>query len=136
MGLFSKTVQYIKDRLDKTRSKIRSSLSSILTLGRKIDEQLLTELEETLIRDDIGVETTQGLIEDLRAGWKSWQISASEDVIPFLKDKISGYWPPQDRKLNIAAAGPTAILVAGINATARARPLASPSWTARPAAAS
>jgi len=129
MGLFSKTVQYIKDRLDKTRSKIRSSLSSILTLGRKIDEQLLTELEETLIRDDIGVETTQRLIEDLRTGWKSRQISASEDVIPFLKDKIRGYWPPQDRKLNIAASGPTAILVAGINGSGKTTSIAKLAYT-------
>jgi fused signal recognition particle receptor len=129
MGLFSKTVQYIKDRLDKTRSKIRSSLSSILTLGRKIDEQLLTELEETLIRDDIGVETTQRLIEDLRTGWKSRQISSSEDVIPFLKDKIRGYWPPQDRKLNIAAAGPTAILVAGINGSGKTTSIAKLAYT-------
>lgn len=129
MGLFSKTVQYIKDRLDKTRSRIRSSLSSILTLGRKIDEQLLSELEETLIRDDIGVETTQRLIEDLRAGWKNRQISASEDVIPFLKDKIRGYWPPQDRKLNIAAAGPTAILVAGINGSGKTTSIAKLAYT-------
>ncbi len=129
MGLFSKTVQYIKDRLDKTRSRIRSSLSSILTLGRKIDEQLLTELEETLIRDDIGVETTQRLIEDLRAGWKDRQISASEDVIPFLKDKIRGYWPPQDRKLNVAASGPTAILVAGINGSGKTTSIAKLAYT-------
>ncbi|NLH15925.1 MAG: signal recognition particle-docking protein FtsY, partial [Phycisphaerae bacterium] len=129
MGLFSKTVQYIKDRLDKTRSRIRSSLASILTLGRKIDEQLLTELEETLIRDDIGVETTQQLIEDLRAGWKDRQISSSEDIIPFLKDKIRGYWPPQDRKLNTAASGPTAILVAGINGSGKTTSIAKLAYT-------
>lgn len=129
MGLFSKTVQYIKDRLDKTRSRIRSSLSSILTLGRKIDEQLLTELEETLIRDDIGVETTQRLIEDLRAGWKDRQISSSEDIIPFLKDKIRGYWPPQDRKLNVASSGPTAILVAGINGSGKTTSIAKLAYT-------
>jgi fused signal recognition particle receptor len=104
-------------------------LASILTLGRKIDEQLLSELEETLIRDDIGVETTQRLIEDLRTGWKSRQISASEDVIPFLKDKIRGYWPPQDRKLNIAAAGPTAILVAGINGSGKTTSIAKLAYT-------
>jgi fused signal recognition particle receptor len=129
MGLFSKTVQYIKDRLDKTRSKIQSSLATILTLGRKIDEQLLSELEETLIGDDIGVETTRRLIEDLRAAWKSREISSSEDVVPFLKDKIRGYWPPQDRKLNAAATGPTAILVAGINGSGKTTSIAKLAYT-------
>ncbi len=129
MGLFSKTVQYIKDRLDKTRSKIQSSLATILTLGRRIDEQLLEELEETLIRDDIGVETTRRLIEDLRTGWKEKKIGASEDVIPFLKDKIRGYWPPQDRKLITATSGPTAILVAGINGSGKTTSIAKLAYT-------
>ena len=58
MGIFTKTTGFFKDRLGKTRAKISSSLSSVLSLGRKIDENLLDELEETLISDDIGVETT------------------------------------------------------------------------------
>ena len=70
MGLFSKTTQFIKERLGKTRNKIASSLSSVLTLGRAIDDDLLDELEETLIRDDIGVETTDKLITDLRDAYK------------------------------------------------------------------
>ncbi len=65
MGIFSKTTGFFKDRLAKTRDKISSSLSTVLTLGRNIDEALLDELEETLITDDIGVETTDKLISDL-----------------------------------------------------------------------
>ena len=57
MGIFTKTTEYLKDRLDKTRNKITSSLSPILTLSRNIDQGLLDELEETLLKDDIGVET-------------------------------------------------------------------------------
>ena len=45
MGIFSKTAGYIKDRLGKTRDKISTSLSSVLSLGRKIDDALLDELE-------------------------------------------------------------------------------------------
>ena len=86
MGIFTKTVQYIKEHLGKTRAKISSSLSSILTIGRTIDEDLLDELEETLISDDIGVETTIKLIDDLRQAYRSKQIAKSEDIIPFLKD--------------------------------------------------
>ena len=66
MGLFRKTTQYLKIRLGKTRDKINSSLSSVLRLGRSIDENLLDELEETLISDDIGVETTDKLVSELR----------------------------------------------------------------------
>ena len=57
MGIFTKTVSYLKEHLGKTRKRISSGLSSILTLGRNIDDDLLEQLEETLISDDIGVET-------------------------------------------------------------------------------
>ena len=70
MGIFTKTVNYLREHLGKTRARITSSLSSVLTLGRKIDEDLLDDLEETLISDDIGVETTERLIEDLREAYK------------------------------------------------------------------
>jgi len=44
MGIFSKTAEYLKERLGKTRDKISSSLSTVLSFGRKIDDELLDEL--------------------------------------------------------------------------------------------
>jgi fused signal recognition particle receptor len=67
MGIFSKTSEYFKDRLGKTRDKISSSLRTVVSLGRNIDDNLLDVLEETLISDDIGVETTDKLISDLHS---------------------------------------------------------------------
>ncbi len=129
MGFFSKTTQYIKDRLDKTRTKIADSLDTVLSLGRKIDEALLDELEETLIRDDIGVETTDKLITDLRRAYKNKEIVRSEDVIPFLREHIKAYWPQQDRALRTAASGPTVILVGGVNGTGKTTSIAKLAYT-------
>lgn len=124
MGLFSKTVAYLRDHLGKTRSRITSSLSSLLTLGRTIDEELLDELEATLISDDIGVATTEQLMDDLRAAYKSRQIARSEDILPFLKERMKGYWPEQDRALRLAESGPTVVLVAGINGSGKTTSIA------------
>jgi len=124
MGIFTKTVQYLRERLGKTRNRISSSLSSILTLGRDIDEDLLDELEETLISDDIGVEMTVKLISDLRAAYRGHQIAKSEDIVPFLKEHMKSYWPERDRQLRIAESGPTAILVAGINGSGKTTSIA------------
>ena len=115
MGIFTKTTNYFKDRLSRTRDKISSSLSSVLTLGRKLDEALLDELEETLIKDDIGVETTDKLISDLRTAFRDRQIGETDDIVPFLKEHIKSYWPHRDRQLHLAETGPTVILVAGVN---------------------
>jgi fused signal recognition particle receptor len=124
MGVFSKTVGYLKDRLSKTRAKINSSLSSIIVLGRRIDEELIEELEETLISDDIGVETTDKIIEDLRSAYKKKEIQKTDDIIPFLKNRIKDYWPEQDRQLNTAESGPTVILVAGVNGSGKTTSIA------------
>jgi fused signal recognition particle receptor len=124
MGIFSKTAGFFKDRLGKTRAKISSSLSSVLSLGRKIDESLLDELEETLISDDIGVETTDKLVSGLREAYRNKQIARTEDIIPFLKEHIRSYWPDQDRQLHSAQTGPTVILVAGVNGTGKTTSIA------------
>lgn len=115
MGIFTKTTEYFKDGLGKTRDKISSSLSSVLSLGRNIDEQLLEKLQETLISDDIGVETTDKLITELRDAYKARQIAVTDEIIPFLKEHIKSYWPDRDRQLQVASSGPTVILVAGVN---------------------
>lgn len=124
MGIFSRTTGYIRDKLGKTRDKIATSLSSILSIGRKIDDDLLDKLEETLISDDIGVETTTKLVSELREAFHNRQIAATDDIIPFLKEHIKNYWPDSDRQLHQAQSGPTVILVAGVNGTGKTTSIA------------
>ena len=124
VGIFSKTAGYLKDRLGKTRDKISTSLSSVLSFGRRIDEELLDELEETLIQDDIGVETTDKLVTELREAYRDRQIETTDDIIPFLKEHIKSYWPDRDRRLHLAESGPTVILVAGVNGTGKTTSIA------------
>ena len=115
MALFSKVINKLKRGLSKSREKIASSLMSVLTLGRRIDETLLEELEEQLITDDIGVAATTKIITDLRAAWKDKKIDTADEVIPFLKQELKSYWPDSDRLLNHASSGPTVIMVTGVN---------------------
>lgn len=124
MGIFTKTLDYIKGHLGKTRDKIKTSLQSILTFGRDIDDELLEQLEETLVSDDIGVETTEKLISDLRQAYKEKKILKTEDIIPFLKEHIKSYWPGQDRKLNVSQTKPTVILIAGVNGSGKTTSIA------------
>jgi len=124
MGIFAKTAGYLKDRLGKTRDKISSSLSAVISLGRNIDENLLDKLEETLISDDIGVETTDKLISDLREAFRSRQIAMTDDIIPFLKEHIKSYWPHRDRQLCLSPTSPTVILIAGVNGSGKTTSIA------------
>ncbi|KPL25171.1 MAG: signal recognition particle-docking protein FtsY [Phycisphaerae bacterium SM1_79] len=124
MGIFTKTAGYLKDRLGRTRDRISSSLSSVLSLGRNIDEALLDKLEETLIGDDLGIETTDKLISSLREAYHSRQIGTTDEILPFLKEHIKSYWPDRDRQLHFAQTPPTVILVAGVNGTGKTTSIA------------
>jgi fused signal recognition particle receptor len=129
MGIFTRTLDYIKGHLGRTRDKIKSSLQAVLVFGRDIDDAMLDKLAETLISDDIGVETTDKLISDLRDAYRSRKIAKTEDIIPFLKEHIKSYWPIQDRQLNRSSAGPTVILIAGVNGSGKTTSIAKLAYT-------
>ena len=119
MGLFKRTMTKLREGLAKTRKRLAGSFKTVLTLGRRVDDDLLEELEATMISADLGVNTTCRIIEDLRKAWKEKRISRAEQILPFLKDELKRYWPEEDRKLHFAESGPTVILVAGVNGTGK-----------------
>jgi fused signal recognition particle receptor len=70
MGLFDK----LKKGLSKTREKITGGLRSVLPVGRKIDDAVLDELEESMLAADIGPVTVSKLIDSTRAAWKRGKV--------------------------------------------------------------
>ena len=58
MGFFNK----IKQGLQKTRNSIDEKINNVFSNFRKVDEDLLEELEETLIMSDFGMETSVQII--------------------------------------------------------------------------
>lgn len=115
MGLFDR----LKRGLAKTRDKISRSFRSILPFGKKIDETIINQLEETMLTDDMGPAVTARLIDEVRTAWKGGQIGETQEIIPFLKQKVVSYWPEADRQLIRAASGPTVILVSGVNGSGK-----------------
>jgi len=115
MGLFDR----FKQGLAKTREKIGRSFRSILPFGRKIDESVIDQLEETMLADDMGPVVTARLVDEVRTAYKSGEIQETQHIIPFLQQKIVSYWPESDRQLKFAESGPTVILVVGINGSGK-----------------
>jgi len=115
MGLFDR----LKQGLSKTRSKISQSFRSVLPFGRKIDDAVIDQLEETMLADDMGPAATARLIDEVRQAYKSGQIAETQEIIPFLQRRIVSYWPESDRMLNRAKSPPTVILVAGVNGSGK-----------------
>lgn len=115
MGLFDR----FKKALAKTRDKVVGSFESILPFGRSIDEDLLDQVHDTMIQDDFGPATAAALVDAVRAAWKKGEIAQSQEIVEYLKRHVVAKWPGDVRALARAEAGPTVILVAGINGSGK-----------------
>ncbi|MGJ8637425.1 MAG: signal recognition particle-docking protein FtsY [Phycisphaerales bacterium] len=114
MAIFRKTLDKLKAGLGKTRETFMSSLRSMLS-GKRLDDDLIREIEKRLIESDVGVQATAKLIDGIKADYKAGTLTKGEDVIEYLKSELKGMWPQQDRTLNTTDTKPMVILMTGVN---------------------
>lgn len=110
MGFFNK----LKQGLSKTKTSINEKINNVFSNFRKVDEELLEELEEALIMSDVGVETSTKIIAELRDKVKKEKIEDSEEVKTALKEIIKNILDSVDSNLNLQTT-PSVILVVGVN---------------------
>lgn len=104
----------LKSGLTKTRTRFISQLSTLLRVGRKIDEELLEEIEEILIQADVGVETTLILIDNVRETVKEKGLGDSSELETVIKTEIINLLG-EDEPLQVTGERPYTILVLGVN---------------------
>ena len=104
----------LKAGLGKTKNNINEKFNDVFSNFRKVDEELLEELEETLIMSDIGMETSLDIIEKLRQKIKKENIKDSEEVKEALKQIIQEIMDENDKSLSLNTK-PSIILVIGVN---------------------
>lgn len=110
MGFFDK----LKQGLGKTKSSIDEKINNVFSVFRKVDEELLEELEEVLVMSDIGMETSVKIIDELRVKIKREKIEDEEDVKKALKEIMRSILDVAEPKLNLESK-PSIILVIGVN---------------------
>lgn len=123
MGLFKSVVSKLKAGLGKTREVLLMDVRDLFA-GRQLDDALIDELEVRLLKADLGVKATSRLVESLRADYKAKKILKGEEVVPYLKAQLREMWPKEDRALRFAPAGPTVILVTGVNGAGKTTSIA------------
>ena len=110
MGFFDK----LKNGLGKTRNSFGDKINSVFSTFRKVDEELLEELEEILIMSDIGVDTSVEIIGNLRDRIKKEKISDEDGVKNALKEEMQKILDETKNDLDLSKK-PTVILVVGVN---------------------
>ena len=109
MGFFEK----LKKGLSKTKQAIFGKIDALFKHFVRVDEDLFEELEELLIEADIGVDTTEELLENLREWVKDTREknpeAVKQELYRMLKDMLGASEPLHlDTK-------PSVILVIGVN---------------------
>lgn len=109
-GFFGK----LKDGLTKTRNGLNEKVNGILANFRKIDEEFFEELEEILILSDIGVQTTQTIIQGLKDKVKLRNVTNPEDIKALLKEELMEIMSDNRAALDLSTK-PSVIIMVGIN---------------------
>ena len=110
MGFFEK----LKNGLGKTKNSINEKINNVLSNFRKVDEELLEELEEVLIMSDIAAPTSSEIIDKLRTKIKREKIEDEEDVKKALKEIMKELLDVGDTNLDLKNK-PAVILFIGVN---------------------
>lgn len=107
-------LERLKDGLSKTRRNFTDRIEELVGMSAKVDEDFLEELEMILLSGDVGVKTTEKLIDAVRQAAKKKEIEGTEQVMPFLKKYIAEMLQDEGQRTRIGAK-PTVILVVGVN---------------------
>lgn len=110
MGFFDK----LKNGLGKTRDSINDKFNNVFSSFRKVDEEMLEELEEALITSDIGMETSVEMIDKLRTKIKREKIEDEQDVRKALKEIMKETLEVAESTLKLNTK-PSIILMVGVN---------------------
>ena len=101
----------LRNRLSRTRQSFSSGLDRVFVGKKKVDDEVLEELEELLITSDIGVQTTMDLIERLSKA----KVADVSEVKQILKDEILSILGSHEPDPVETQASPHVVLVVGVN---------------------
>jgi fused signal recognition particle receptor len=120
MGLFDKFKQGLKKTTQLLNTDIRDLFKST---GRLLDEVFLEELFAALIKTDMGVEAARATRDEIGREFRG-RVVHMEDLLAAVKTKLESLMPPEPEAIRFAAAGPTVVMVVGVNGSGKTTSIA------------
>jgi fused signal recognition particle receptor len=102
-----------RDRL--SGSGFARNLSTLFVRHPKLDDDLLDELETTLLTADVGITATQELVEDLRRRMHKREFADGNALLDALRAALVAMLEPVAQPLDVGAHKPFVLLVVGVN---------------------
>ncbi len=114
MGFFDK----LKAGLTKTRNQLVTGIENVVLGKKKIDENLMEELEEVMILADLGVDTTRGIIDSVREKVKRNELTDADLLKKEIKEQIRAIL--KNRTCELRGGDSLAVyLIIGVNGTGK-----------------
>jgi fused signal recognition particle receptor len=103
-----------RERLGRARSTMSGYVGAVLARS-KIDQETWDDLEEALIRADVGVAATTAILDQLRATVTDRGVTDPRELVEALKDQLKTALRAGDRSLRFEAGPPNVWLFVGVN---------------------
>lgn len=106
----------LKEGLRRTRTLLNTDVKDLIKGRKRIDDELLEEIEECLLTADIGVDATMRIIDDLHDQVNGKRLTDAPALFEALRQEMFGLLEPCSRPLEVPeGVRPFVILVVGVN---------------------
>ncbi len=122
--------------LEKTRTNVFQRLAKVFTGRRKVDEELMDDLEEALITADVGVDTANKILDRLRKRARFEAYMEVQELYEMLREEIAGLFSDSgtrtlddfDKHILDSSQGPKVIMVVGVNGVGKTTSIGKLAW--------
>jgi len=112
-------LERLKSGVEKTRAGLVSALEDALQGRKEIDAGLLDELESTLISADVGVRTTEEILERIRQRVERHQLHDAAELRGLIREHLLEILEASERAPARVAEPPAVVLVVGVNGSGK-----------------
>jgi fused signal recognition particle receptor len=126
IGRLGRGFARLRDGLRKTRSQLGEGVRTIVRGRSTVDEEMWEEIEELLLRSDVGAVATDEIVDDLRKAAGRWSRPDPDEILEALRDAIrTRLDAASGASLHLETdGGPAVILVVGVNGVGKTTTIA------------
>ena len=120
MGFFEK----VKKGLNRTVKVLQTDVRDLFkTTGRLVDASFLSELQETLLRTDMGVVAARAIADDIQEQFRG-RVVEKDEVLEVVKSSLKALMAQDEPTIRVAEEGPTVIVFCGVNGSGKTTSIA------------
>ncbi len=112
-------LEKLKAGIKKTRSGLVERIEDVLSGKKEIDEDLLEELEYTLITADLGVRTVQEILENIRARVDRALTGDATEIRALIREQLLEVLRASETPIRVVKTPPAVVMVVGVNGSGK-----------------